>query len=145
MRKIKAGEKIIFLFLFLFPLFACYGQSLSNSSQTSMSGQTNSFTNKSGFDLSLTVGGMVATVITAFFSVLGIIFVSLMVYAGYNWMTAAGEEEKVTKAKDTIRRAIIGLIITLSAYAITYFVFKNLPSGSGASLNDGILLFARGY
>jgi hypothetical protein len=49
-----------------------------------------------------------------------------MLYAGYNWMTAAGDEQKVEKAKDTITRAIIGIIITVSAYAITYFIFKYL-------------------
>ena len=34
-----------------------------------------------------------------------------MLYAGYHWMTARGEEEKVEKAKDTIQRAIVGIII----------------------------------
>jgi len=61
---------------------------------------------------------------------LGIIFIILMIYAGYNWMTAQGEEEKVTKAKTTIQRAIIGLIIVVSAYAITAFVFKSLQVGT---------------
>jgi hypothetical protein len=59
-------------------------------------------------------------------SLVGIIFVVLMVYAGYNWMTSAGEEEKITTAKDTIRSAIIGLIIIISAYAITGFVVGSL-------------------
>jgi len=48
-----------------------------------------------------------------------------MVYAGYNWMVARGEEEKVTIAKDTIKRAIIGLVITVSSYAIWNFIFSN--------------------
>jgi hypothetical protein len=51
-------------------------------------------------------------------SLLGVIFIILIIYAGYNWMTARGEEEKVTKAKETIWRAIIGLIILVSSYAI---------------------------
>jgi len=37
-------------------------------------------------------------------------------------MTAGGEDEKVTKAKDILQAAVIGLVITLSAYSITYFV-----------------------
>ena len=41
-------------------------------------------------------------------------------------MTARGEEEKVEKAKDTITRAIIGLIIVVGAYAIWSFIFSNL-------------------
>ena len=72
---------------------------------------------------------VVATVIKGFLSLLGVIFVVLIIVAGYNWMTAAGDEEKVTKAKQTLQRAIIGLIIIIAAYAITYFVFANLPGG----------------
>jgi hypothetical protein len=43
-------------------------------------------------------------------------------------MTAGGDEQKVTKAKDSIRRAIIGLIIIVAAYGITYFVFMALDN-----------------
>ena len=46
-------------------------------------------------------------------------------------MTAGGDEAKVTKAKETLRRAIIGLMIIIAAYAITVFVFKALPAGTG--------------
>ena len=59
-------------------------------------------------------------------TMLGIIFVILIILAGYNWMTAAGDEAKVTKAKETIRRAIIGFIIVSSAYAIYNYVFVNM-------------------
>ena len=45
---------------------------------------------------------------------------------GYNWMTAAGEEEKVRKAKDTIWRAVIGLTITIGSYAIWAWIYKYL-------------------
>lgn len=64
--------------------------------------------------------------VRAFLSLLGVIFLILIIYAGYNWMTAAGDEQKVTKAKDTLTRAVIGLIITLGAYAIWYFVWIKL-------------------
>ncbi len=88
--------------------------------------QGNAFTKKTGFDVNTSVGGTMAVVIQAFLSLLGIIFVVLMLVAGYNWMTAGGEEEKIRKAKDTIKRAIIGLAIIILSYAITYFVFKYL-------------------
>jgi len=72
--------------------------------------------------LMYTIGKFIYT----FLSILGAIFVILIIYAGYNWMTASGEEQKVEKAKDTIRRAIIGLIITVSASAIWTFVSQYL-------------------
>jgi len=74
--------------------------------------------------LARTIGGIVKVV----FGLLGVIFVGLIIYAGYNWMTATGDEAKVTKAKDTIRRAIIGLIILIGSFAIYNFIFMRLIS-----------------
>ena len=69
---------------------------------------------------------IIGLVIQAFLSILGVLFLIYILYAGYNWMTAQGDEEKVTKAKDTIQRAVIGLIVTIAAYAISYWVFDKL-------------------
>jgi len=57
-------------------------------------------------------------------SVLGIIFIVLMTYAGFLWMTAGGEEEKITKARKLIFNSIIALAIVLAAFGITVFVFR---------------------
>lgn len=69
-------------------------------------------------------------VISTFLSVLGIIFIFLMVLAGYNWMTAAGREEKVNRAASDIRRAIIGLVIIVGSYAIWWFIYTKFLGGS---------------
>jgi len=75
----------------------------------------------------------VARVIFMFLSLLGIIFVGLITYAGYHWLTARGNEEKVRKAQDTIRQATFGLIIVLAAYSISYFIMKYLLGEFGAA------------
>lgn len=92
--------------------------------------QEEAFRESAGYEVATTqtVPQIVAMVIKAFIGLLGIIFVVLIVYSGYNWMTAGGDETKITKAKNTISRAVIGLIILLAAYSITYFVFSNLDS-----------------
>ncbi|MCK4554677.1 hypothetical protein KAU19_07015 [Candidatus Parcubacteria bacterium] len=69
---------------------------------------------------------IIATIIQTALSFLGVIFLMLMIYGGYLWMTARGNEEQTTKAKNTITAAIIGIVIVLSAYAISYFVVKKL-------------------
>lgn len=74
---------------------------------------------------------VVATVIKTILALVGTIFLVLTIYAGIMWMTAQGEEEKVTKAKDIIKATVIGLVIIMSAYAITFFVTSKL---SGATL-----------
>ncbi|MBU0898151.1 hypothetical protein KJ806_03410 [Patescibacteria group bacterium] len=75
---------------------------------------------------SLSLSGTIGTIVGIVLSLLGVVFLILTVYAGFNWMTAAGEEERVTKAKETLTRAVIGLIITLGSYAIWAFVSSAL-------------------
>lgn len=72
-------------------------------------------------------------IITIILSVLGVVFLILIIYGGLIWMTAAGNEEKAKKAKELITEAMIGLIIVLAAYAISYFIIGRLI---GASLNN---------
>lgn len=74
--------------------------------------------------------GSISTIIIGVLSLAGTIFLVLTVYAGILWMTAQGKEEQVTKAKDIVTQAIIGLAITLAAYAITAFVTGKLTGGS---------------
>lgn len=73
---------------------------------------------------------MVGRVINIFLSVVGIILVVLLVYGGYLWMTARGEEDRVKEAKSTIRNAVIGLVIILLAYSISSFVVRALVNAS---------------
>lgn len=68
-----------------------------------------------------TIGGVVQAIL----SFLGVVFLILMIYGGFLWMTAKGNEEQVTKAKNLIVAAIIGIIIVISAYAISYFVISS--------------------
>ena len=77
-------------------------------------------------DLSSTV----ATVIKAILAIVGSVFLVLTIYAGVLWMTAQGEDEKVKKAKDIITASVVGLVIVLSAYAITAFVTSKLTQSS---------------
>lgn len=72
---------------------------------------------------------MAAKLISVILSTLGVVFLILMIYGGYLWMTASGDEQKVTKAKNLITAAIIGVIIIVSAYTITFFVIDNVTSG----------------
>jgi len=60
------------------------------------------------------------------FSVIGLVFLGLALYAGYKWMTAQGNEKDVTKARDTLINATIGIVLMVAAYAITNFMFTNV-------------------
>ena len=64
---------------------------------------------------------IVGTAINAMLTFVGLIFFVLMVYGGILWMTARGEEDQVKKAQKVITQAMIGVIVTVSAYAVTVF------------------------
>jgi hypothetical protein len=63
-------------------------------------------------------------IITPFFSILGILFLVLMIYGGVIWMTSTGDSASITKAKSILVRAVLGLIIILLSYGFTQFVFE---------------------
>ncbi len=73
---------------------------------------------------------IVGMIIRGFLGLLGIAFVILMVYAGFLWMTAQGEQEQVTKSKRLITQAVIGLAIVLAAYAIAEFVITRVQEAT---------------
>lgn len=77
----------------------------------------------------LTPEQIISTAISALLSLLGILFVVLVIYGGVRWMIAGGDEQKVTKAKGIVVDSLIGLVIVLAAYAISYFVISALLPG----------------
>lgn len=68
----------------------------------------------------------IARIASIFLSFLGLLMVILIIYGGFLWLTARGNEQQVDDAKHTIRSAIIGGIIILAAYTITGFVLYNV-------------------
>jgi tetrahydromethanopterin S-methyltransferase subunit B len=81
-----------------------------------------------GFNTNVTFEFITGAIITSVLSLMGVLFLILAIYGGYAWMTARGNEEAVEKAKDTLTNAIIGLVIVLAAYAISYFVLSQISS-----------------
>lgn len=77
------------------------------------------------------IAQIIASIIQYALSFLGVIFLVLLIYGGFLWMTAGGDQEKVTKSKEILRNVLIGLIIILGSYTITYFVIENLTKASG--------------
>jgi len=106
------------LALFVLPQTASAGLWEDQEGMTTDIGTT--FGSTSGTPMDIRV--VVAKVISVFLGLLGIIFVALIVLAGYKWMMAQGDESKVTEAKDQLRTSVIGLAIILAAWGITTFV-----------------------
>lgn len=77
---------------------------------------------KATLDIPELIGNILGTVL----GFTGTIFFILVVWSGILWMTAGGSQENIKKAQDILKAAVVGLIIVLSAYAITRFVGSSL-------------------
>ncbi len=73
-----------------------------------------------------------AQVVNVFLRVLGALTVFFMVYAGWIWIWARGNQDEITKAKDIIRGSIIGLLVILSSFGVMQFVFYYLTKITNA-------------
>ena len=83
--------------------------------------------------LDVIVGGYIRVAL----SLVGILFLALMVYAGYLWMTARGEDAQIDKAKKIVRSAIVGIVIAVGAYSITAFVIPIVFEETSGTGNNG--------
>lgn len=72
------------------------------------------------------IDSIVAIAINSIFGLLGVIFMVYIIYGGILWMTASGNEEKIKEAQTIVKRAIVGLFITLLSYSLSVFVINIL-------------------
>ena len=122
-KKIIFAITVFFILLFLTqPQLAAADDLLD---KTNINEQNQVFVDQAGLKTENPVK-IISYIIKAVLSFLGVIFISLTIYAGILWMTSTGNEEKISKAKAIIIGAAIGLAICLSAYAITVFVLDRI-------------------
>jgi hypothetical protein len=80
--------------------------------------------------LSANPEGMIIQGISLVLSFVGVLFMILMIYGGFIWMTARGNESNVDRAKKIVTAGVIGLIIVFASYAISYFVVNFFSENS---------------
>ena len=74
--------------------------------------------------IALIIGNIILTVL----GLLGVVFVVLLTYGGFLWLSSAGEEDKVKKAQGLIFNAVVGAFIVVAAYTIAYYVVSKLST-----------------
>lgn len=131
----KTKQKIILSgLLTIFSIFIfvpIYAQGTNTNAFDDARGNLNIIGNKTGFgeteaEGDLGVYAKIASVINILLGFAGIIATIFIIYAGIKWITAQGNDEQVSSAKNTIRDAIIGIVIIFTAYIIVNFVITNL-------------------
>lgn len=115
---------VVFVVVFLFGIFQNVGAQQDDTFGVSPVEENIAL---SGTDIRV----VVAQIIRAVLGLLGIISVSLIIYAGYTIMTAGGSEEKISQGKKILINAVIGLAIIMSAFTIVSFVINALSGATG--------------
>ncbi len=124
---------VFFVFLFSFtPVHAQTAPELVDA--TTLGNEYAGQIGLTGTDIRL----IIANIIRAALGLLGLVMVILMLYAGFIWMTAGGNDDQIVKAKSIIKNAIIGLAIILASYSIVWFVMNLLGIGK-KSFGDTIV------
>lgn len=70
-----------------------------------------------------------ARVISAALSIVGSFALLMFVYGGVLWMTSHGDPKMVTKGKDTITWAVLGLVVIFASYAIVNALIVGITTG----------------
>lgn len=90
------------------------------------------FKKKTGYkDNTQTLPQVVGSIVKQLMGLLGVLFAIYLIYGGVEWLIAGGNAQRLEKAKNIIINGIIGLIVTLSAYAISYFIVDVVLSSTG--------------
>lgn len=79
---------------------------------------------EAGYSTAVTIPIIVGKIISILLGLLGLVFLILVVYAGFLYLTAQGEDAQVKKAKAILTKAAIGMMLVLSSYAITNVVVE---------------------
>ena len=70
----------------------------------------------------ITAGQVLSNGLNIVYLVAGIIAVVSIILAGFKYVTSAGDPAAITKAKNTILYSIIGVVVILLAFTVTWFV-----------------------
>ncbi|MBL7053811.1 hypothetical protein ISS06_01230 [Patescibacteria group bacterium] len=92
-------------------------------------GQVKSVAEIGNADLITVIGNVIKIVL----SLMGMIAVIFLIVGGFMWMTSAGNEEKIKKAKGLMGASVIGIVIILIAYAAAKFIIIQLSTVTVAS------------
>ncbi|PIR12803.1 hypothetical protein COV49_04165 [Candidatus Falkowbacteria bacterium CG11_big_fil_rev_8_21_14_0_20_39_10] len=68
------------------------------------------------------ISSIIGKIVGSLLAFIGVIFFVLIIYGGFMWMTAQGNEEQVNKAIEIMKQAIFGIIVVAAAYLLTKFI-----------------------
>lgn len=122
-------KKIFFVFIMLFLLFKGTEAMAGSAGSTDSGSDTGS---AASVKITNPLGSidspqkLIGQIINAVLGIIGSLALVMFIYGGFTWMMASGNQTKVTKGKDILLWATVGLIIIFSSYALVKFVLTNI-------------------
>jgi energy-converting hydrogenase Eha subunit B len=83
---------------------------------------------------------LIKSIVNILSSIVGVLAVIMLIFAGFRYVTSAGNTETIGKAKNTILFAIIGLVIVAFAQLIVHFVLSQTNKATNGGGTSQILL-----
>ncbi len=80
---------------------------------------------------------LIGNIIGSLMALVGAILFVYLLYGGFMYMTAGGDETKVKNAVAIIRNCVIGIVIVVLAYAISTFVVGTLSNATVKGSQQG--------
>ncbi len=123
---------LLALNLLAIPMAATFSVSPAQAANLNLWGENynaNDFQNETGLG-DRDPRDIVARIVRIILGFLGIVAVIIILLGGFKWMTAGGNEDKVSEARKLIVSGIIGLVIILAAFGIAQFVINSLMNAT---------------
>lgn len=72
----------------------------------------------------------------------GVGLTGLLVYAGFLWMTAAGNDDQIATSKSTMKNAVIGLLIIMMSWTLATFIINRIRAATraGAGRAENVII-----
>lgn len=73
---------------------------------------------------------IIGNIIKVSTGIAGSIALLVFVYGGFQWLTAAGNPEKIKKGRDILLWALLGIVVMFSSYIITNYLLRAILAGA---------------
>ena len=81
--------------------------------------------------------GIFSTITNVMLFIVGGVSVLMIIIGGLRYILSGGDSGNVSAAKNTILYAIVGIIVSLLAYAVVSFVVSSFANNSGGGFTSG--------
>ena len=85
-----------------------------------------------GISIETCIWTIVLNIVSILSGIVGYLAIGFLIYGGYLYIMARGDASRISKGKNTIIRAIIGLVICIMATVISGLIVNIITSAVGA-------------